>query len=309
MNTLIVFVSILASCNAGDDYGSKGIHLRDDGRIGGGLGSVGGTGTLGGSGGFGGGGFGGGLLGGGGGFGGGLLGGGGGFGGGLLGGGGGFGGGLLGGGGGFGGGLLRGIGFGGGGGGFGGGLFGGGSLGSYFSVEKYGTCPYPERADFQQMGPICSNDEDCHGSQKCCLNSRYGKRCQIPMEYQKSGNCNIFFMAPPFHQKRRACNDDTICPGSGKCCKRFYSGQIDTCTLFSSFPSGFGGVGGSFGPVGGGGGSFGPVGGGSFGPVGGSFGPVGGSLGPVGGSFGPVGGSGVVSPLLPVFPQGSKKKY
>ncbi|XP_061167975.1 shematrin-like protein 2 [Saccostrea echinata] len=192
-------------------------------------------------------------------------------------------------------GLLGGGGVGGGG-LLGGGVYGpvgGGTVGGIFrSAVKYGTCPNPNEVDSQQIGPYCFNDDGCHGSQKCCQSNVYGGyRCQIPLEYQRPGSCNSNFIDYPFYSTRRACNDDTICPFFGKCCRRRSSGQIDTCTypFFGPYQPALGGLGGSYSPGG--------VGGGSFGPVG-------------GGSFGPVGGSGVVSPLLPVLPQGSfKKKY
>ncbi|XP_062578765.1 uncharacterized protein LOC134240715 [Saccostrea cucullata] len=160
---------------------------------------------------------------------------------------------------------------------------------SIFVVVKYETCPYPYEVDSKQIGPYCSNDDGCHGSQKCCPNYVYGgNRCQIPREYQRYGSCNSNFVDLPFHPTRRACNDDTICPHVGKCCRRRSSRQIDTCTYPSvPYRLGLGGVGGPYSPVGGE-----------------SFGPVG------GGSYGPVGGPGVGSPLLLLLPHESyKKKY
>ena len=138
---------------------------------------------------------------------------------------------------------------------------------------KYGTCPQADESNILQMGPTCDSDWICHGSQKCCWNGNYGRRCQIPIEYQKPGRCNSFLMMRPLTSITYACNDDTLCPGSGKCCRRFSSGQLDTCTFHSQISAGLGGVDGSYGPV--------------------------------GVLNGLVGGSGVASPLLPVLPRGS----
>ena len=109
----------------------------------------------------------------------------------------------------------------------------------YFSgVPKSGTCPLSFKFDSLQMGPSCSDDEHCHGVQKCCFNFFYGYRCQIPVGYQRPGTCNryyVFYFFPAV--TRRACNNDHKCPFNGKCCRRESSGQVDTCT----YPVTFGG--------------------------------------------------------------------
>nr|XP_022298425.1 uncharacterized protein LOC111107493 isoform X3 [Crassostrea virginica] len=104
---------------------------------------------------------------------------------------------------------------------------GGGSVRGYL---KSGTCPPSSESDSLQMGPHCSNDEQCHGVHKCCPNVYYGNRCQIPVEYQRPGNCNENYVYDPPYYTRRACNHDHTCPYNGKCCRRRSSGQIDTCT-------------------------------------------------------------------------------
>nr|XP_022295889.1 pupal cuticle protein 36-like [Crassostrea virginica] len=114
---------------------------------------------------------------------------------------------------------------------------GGGSLGDY---PKTGTCPPPSfNSDTLQLGPSCYHDENCHGVQKCCPTVNHGPRCQIPVEYQRSGTCNtnyVYDYSPnPPYITRRACNHDHTCPY--KCCRRSSSGQVDTCT----YPPSFGG--------------------------------------------------------------------
>ncbi|XP_062622097.1 uncharacterized protein LOC134283608 [Saccostrea cucullata] len=66
--------------------------------------------------------------------------------------------------------------------------------GRWLKEIKYGTCPSVGETDSLQVGRPCSNDEYCPGSQKCCLNNNYGRRCQIPIEYQKPGRGNTFLM-------------------------------------------------------------------------------------------------------------------
>ncbi|XP_065937803.1 uncharacterized PE-PGRS family protein PE_PGRS36-like [Magallana gigas] len=112
----------------------------------------------------------------------------------------------------------------------GGGLGGGqgGGRGDGFGLPKAGTCPasniYPE----PELGPYCSNDEQCHGVQKCCYVGGNGQRCQIPAEFERRGSCNQNYVI--IGGRRVACNHDTTCPYGGKCCKRYSSGQVDTCT-------------------------------------------------------------------------------
>ncbi|XP_052680787.1 loricrin-like [Crassostrea angulata] len=174
----------------------------------------------------------------------------GGYGGGLK---GGLGGGLVGGGfRGFGGGVGGGVGggFGGGLGGFGGGQGGGlggslgGGRGDGFGLPKAGTCPSSNIYQELELGPYCSNDEQCHGVQKCCYVGGNGQRCQIPAEFERRGSCNHNYVI--IGGRRVACNHDTTCPYGGKCCKRYSSGQVDTCTYpfnispYHGTPGGYG---------------------------------------------------------------------
>eukprot|EP00105_Crassostrea_gigas_P028108 XP_011449656.1 PREDICTED: loricrin-like [Crassostrea gigas] len=71
-----------------------------------------------------------------------------------------------------------------------GGVIGGGTGGLFPAAgfPKYGTCPFGFNP--LELGPYCSNDEHCHGVQKCCYVPGNGQRCQIPREYQKPGSCN-----------------------------------------------------------------------------------------------------------------------
>ena len=105
----------------------------------------------------------------------------------------------------------------------------------FFSgFPKSGTCPLSSNSDRLQLGPSCFHDENCHGVQKCCPTINNGNRCQIPVEYQRSGICNenyVYDPSPnPPYFTRRACNHDHTCPYNGKCCRRWSSDQIDTCT-------------------------------------------------------------------------------
>ncbi|XP_056000585.1 aspartate, glycine, lysine and serine-rich protein-like [Ostrea edulis] len=218
MNTFVVLSAIVVSCLAGGDYYPKG-HTPWYGRGGirGGGGIMGGGGMNGGM--MGGGGMNGGMMGGGG------------MNGGIMG-GGGMNGGMMGGGG-MNGGMM-------GGGGMNGGMMGGGGIGgnigglTLYRAPKYGSCSYRNMFDRLQMGAYCYHDDNCPGSQKCCYSFIYGRRCQIPQEYQRFGSCNYNYITFP---TRRACNDDTICPYGGKCCRREVSGQVDTCTYpFSIYP-------------------------------------------------------------------------
>nr|XP_022298429.1 heavy metal-associated isoprenylated plant protein 32-like [Crassostrea virginica]XP_022298430.1 heavy metal-associated isoprenylated plant protein 32-like [Crassostrea virginica] len=117
--------------------------------------------------------------------------------------------------------------------------------GPYLSgLPKSGTCPSSFDLDILQMGPSCSNDEDCHGVQKCCPKIIFGNRCEVPVEYQRPGTCHTNYVYDPSplppnppYITRRACNDDHTCPYYGKCCRRWSSGQIDTCT----YPPHYGG--------------------------------------------------------------------
>eukprot|EP00105_Crassostrea_gigas_P010082 XP_011425240.1 PREDICTED: glycine-rich cell wall structural protein 1.8-like [Crassostrea gigas] len=120
-------------------------------------------------------------------------------------------------------------------GGFGGGHLGGGlggglgrGRGDGFGLPKAGTCPASNIYQELELGPYCSNDEQCHGVQKCCYVGGNGQRCQIPAEFERRGSCNQNYVI--IGGRRVACNHDTTCPYGGKCCKRYSSGQVDTCT-------------------------------------------------------------------------------
>nr|XP_011425240.2 loricrin isoform X2 [Crassostrea gigas] len=200
MNTLLILGFVVASCLA-DDY-STYKNDYSDGGLGRGIGRSFGGGGVGGGQGIGVGGLGGGI-------------------------GGGLGGGLVGGLG--GGGLVGGFG-----GGLGGGLGGGqgGGRGDGFGLPKAGTCPSSNIYQELELGPYCSNDEQCHGVQKCCYVGGNGQRCQIPAEFERRGSCNHNYVI--IGGRRVACNHDTTCPYGGKCCKRYSSGQVDTCTYPSN---------------------------------------------------------------------------
>ncbi|KFD59977.1 hypothetical protein M514_27849, partial [Trichuris suis] len=82
---------------------------------------------------------------------------------------------------------------------------------------KPGTCPpYP-------MGPVgaalfCQTDDDCQGSQKCCM-TKVGYDCTAPMEeseeVNKPGECPA---EPPFSGRALFCRSDKDCDGPEKCC-------------------------------------------------------------------------------------------
>ncbi|KFD54082.1 hypothetical protein M513_05101 [Trichuris suis] len=82
---------------------------------------------------------------------------------------------------------------------------------------KPGTCPpYP-------MGPVgaalfCQTDDDCQGTQKCCM-TKVGYDCTAPMEesqdVNKPGECPA---EPPVTGRALFCRSDKDCDGSEKCC-------------------------------------------------------------------------------------------
>eukprot|EP00105_Crassostrea_gigas_P015627 XP_011432686.1 PREDICTED: peroxidase-like protein 2 [Crassostrea gigas] len=189
MNTLVIICALVGSCIA-DDYSTHKDDYGGYGSVGHNYGQVGHV-------------LGGGILG---------AGGGGSIGGGLGGAGGLVGGGL---------GGLGGLG----GAGGPGGIIGGGAGGNVpIAVSpKYGTCPFESIFNPLELGPFCSNDEHCHGVQKCCRVLLNGYRCQVPREYQKPGSCNTHYII--IGGRRLACNHDTTCPFGGKCCRRASSGQ------------------------------------------------------------------------------------
>nr|XP_022298433.1 elastin-like [Crassostrea virginica] len=187
-------------------------------------------------------------------------------------------------------------------------ILGGGVYPGYPGIGyKYGTCP--RVPDNGALGNYCTNDYQCPGRQKCCYVWYGQKRCQIPVEFQRPGNCPYYI---PYgnYAVGGYCNTDYDCYPGQKCCSG-NNGGVNTCTYssyYGPYGSGNGGVypGGVGGVYPGGVGGVYPGVGGVYPGVGGVYPGVGGVYPGVGGVYpgsvypgvgvGPVGG---VAPVVP----------
>ncbi|XP_078340540.1 uncharacterized protein LOC111107500 isoform X3 [Crassostrea virginica] len=168
---------------------------------------------------------------------------------------------------------------------------------------KYGTCP--QVPDNGALGNLCNTDYDCPGQQKCCYVWYGPKRCQIPVEFQRPGNCPYIAPYGGNYAVGGYCNTDYHCYYGQKCCSG-YNGGVNRCkyaSYYGPYGSGNGGVYPGVGGVypGGVGGVY-PGGVGGVYP-GGVYPGVG--VGPVGG-VAPVVGVGPVGGVAPVV---AKKVY